>query len=335
MFNVFKYLIAAVSIAILLQPTGLLCTKQGGNDLFAAIKTGDLDKVKKLVEQQSVDVNSVNSSKITPLGVAYLAKQTEIQDYLIKRGADINGLSNELTVLHMAISKGDFDNVVYFIKHGANVNIQSGRPVPLKFAASKCALGAQYIKIVKVLVEYGATDIPVSNGCGELDAYFAFVDGVKNMAPQAFYTKYFTSGSPALVKERVRDLCNLLHSTTQDRVEKFYRLLEKDGLLPEIDRLQDGVKWLYFKLAKEARGFDERRKWLIACFGCFDAKKGVFESEVTKFIKTLLFTQEQVDTVIKTKNELLQKNATGEVGAQNSSALPKNRYYDVKINFQK
>lgn len=65
-------------------------TQQNENDsIMWAIKNGDLDQVKELVEQQNVNVNQEISARC-PIHYASDYGQAYVLEYLLSKGADAN-----------------------------------------------------------------------------------------------------------------------------------------------------------------------------------------------------------------------------------------------------
>ncbi|MDO8952783.1 MAG: ankyrin repeat domain-containing protein, partial [Draconibacterium sp.] len=94
----------------------LIAVSSRGQDIFDAIRNGDLTKVKELVEKDPQLVAARNARQSTPLHIAAVYDNAEIAKYLIEKGSDVN------------IQNGNFYS-------------------PLMFAG---------IKVAKLLVEKGA-----------------------------------------------------------------------------------------------------------------------------------------------------------------------------------
>lgn len=64
--------------------------QQNENDsIMWAIKNGDLDQVKELIEQKNFDVNQEISARF-PIHYAADYGQADVLDYLLSKGADAN-----------------------------------------------------------------------------------------------------------------------------------------------------------------------------------------------------------------------------------------------------
>src|SRR5712671_5555346 len=81
-------------------------------DLQSAVKAGDLDRVKTLLDQRA-DVNSRNAVGAAPIHEAAWSGNVELIDLLLARGADVNARHAEAgsTALHYAVLTDHADAV--------------------------------------------------------------------------------------------------------------------------------------------------------------------------------------------------------------------------------
>ena len=111
-------------------------------DIHLAAYLGDLDKVRRLVEE-GADVKEKSKHGIMPLTVAVLGRNLDIVRFLLAHGADVNAEAKDLlgTPLHCAAFRGHKAMVELLIARGANVNAKGGegwlfeRGTPLHTAA--------------------------------------------------------------------------------------------------------------------------------------------------------------------------------------------------------
>ncbi|XP_059620851.1 myotrophin [Phlebotomus argentipes] len=85
-----------------------------------ALKNGDLDQVKDLIEKKGVEVNRDIDGR-RPIHFAADYGQTEVLEYLITKGADVNALDKHgISVLLAAIWEGHTSCVETLLKKGAS-----------------------------------------------------------------------------------------------------------------------------------------------------------------------------------------------------------------------
>jgi len=88
------------------------------SDLGWAVKNGDLDKVKDFIESQGTNVN-VDIDGRSPLHYAADYGQTEVLQYLVSKGANINTKDKHgISVILAAIWEGHIDCVKFLIQKG-------------------------------------------------------------------------------------------------------------------------------------------------------------------------------------------------------------------------
>jgi cyclase len=116
-----------------------LAASAAAQDLIDAVKAGDLDKVRQIVEREPGIVNIPNQNGETILFAAILpGGRTEIVKYLISKGADVGWLNNfHMAPLHLACRRGiSLEMISLLVERGADVNAVSkyqGRPLDLAY----------------------------------------------------------------------------------------------------------------------------------------------------------------------------------------------------------
>lgn len=142
----------------------MLTKEQAKGQLFEAVRKGDFDKVKLLINAE-VDVNAQDVNGDTSIILAARAGNLKILQLLVENGADINSQDNKYlgTALHWAIKRRPvkyLDIMKYLISKDANLELcnEDGN-TPIIFAAQEAELEA-----VKLLAENGA-DVNAQNKC--------------------------------------------------------------------------------------------------------------------------------------------------------------------------
>ena len=127
-------------------------TKQQ-EDLFDAIRTGDgyEEDIEEYVNKDTV--NATNTNGNTPLMVAVGRSKlsTDIAEFLIKNGADVNAKNNyNSTPLTIACESGNIKMVKLLVKYGTDVNN------PMTEYGSGPLLAADSDEIKEFLIEHSA-----------------------------------------------------------------------------------------------------------------------------------------------------------------------------------
>lgn len=92
--------------------------------LLDAADEGDVEEVRRLVEERGVDVNICNETGATALHRAAGHGQVEVLEFLMGHGARLNATdSDNWTALHVACSVGSLDAVKVLLRHHANVEL--------------------------------------------------------------------------------------------------------------------------------------------------------------------------------------------------------------------
>jgi ankyrin repeat protein len=120
------------------------------NLLKETIKKNDMHKVRFLVNEGIVQINSTRNS---PLIVATKCGQAETVQFLLDKGANTNAIaSGEITALVIAAQKGDEKITELLLAHGASVNKPTVNGVtPLIYASHN-----GHLAVVTLLLKAGA-----------------------------------------------------------------------------------------------------------------------------------------------------------------------------------
>jgi len=90
------------------------------SDLAWAVKNGDMDQVKELVEGKGVDVNAAIDGRL-PLHYASDYGQLEVIQYLLSKGANIDSADKHgISPLLAAIWEGHTSCVKFLVEKGAS-----------------------------------------------------------------------------------------------------------------------------------------------------------------------------------------------------------------------
>lgn len=121
--------------------------------IFAPSFHGDVDKVRRILDEDRTLVSVRDAKNLTPLHVAASRGQHEVIQLLLDYDADIEGPTAECdwTPIVFASYRGHFDAVCVLIENGAAVNVAAGNPI--HFAGQR-----KHKDICKLLVESGAID---------------------------------------------------------------------------------------------------------------------------------------------------------------------------------
>lgn len=121
---------------------------KGSTALHFATFSGHLEIVKALIAY-GAHVNVPTDQGHTPLSLAVLSerRETDIAEFLIKNGADVDPLIERFSPLTRAAQDDNFEHVQLFLKHKADVNGASGVP-PLVVAAQN-----NHKSVVEILVK--------------------------------------------------------------------------------------------------------------------------------------------------------------------------------------
>jgi uncharacterized protein len=140
-------------------------------EIYDAAATGNLDRVKALVEKDPALAKSYSPDGFPVVALAAVFGQLEVVRYLSEKGADINAVANNgpgYTALTGAVASGHPEIVKFLLEKGADVNHRYGQNYsPLLTAAAN-----GHLEIVKSLVAAGA-DVAARTTDGQTAAQIA------------------------------------------------------------------------------------------------------------------------------------------------------------------
>jgi ankyrin repeat protein len=131
--------------------------------IFRAARTGDLDTLKQLIGNGTVDVKMADGA--TPLFDAAMAGRINVLTWLLDKGADVNAaLPDGTTALHLAIANKQLEACKVLVAHKANLTAAIKKPdsslTPLLLAIDRKAKD-----IALLLIDNGANvNVPFGRG---------------------------------------------------------------------------------------------------------------------------------------------------------------------------
>lgn len=118
-----------IAVMLLLSPFHTLQAQE----IFDAIRNGDMAKVKELVEKDPQLVKARNARQSTPLHVAVDAEQQFIAEYLLEKGAEVNAVNNNGFTSLFYAKKVNLARLL--VEKGAD--IQKGNPLAWALATKR------------------------------------------------------------------------------------------------------------------------------------------------------------------------------------------------------
>ncbi|XP_037829154.1 ankyrin repeat and SAM domain-containing protein 6 isoform X2 [Kryptolebias marmoratus] len=96
-------------------------------DVFAALRLGNSQLVKDILEEEPAQVNSSNQEGATPLMMAAVSGQLEVVQLMVEKDADVDKQDSVhgWTALMQATYHGNKDVVKYLLGQGADVNLRA------------------------------------------------------------------------------------------------------------------------------------------------------------------------------------------------------------------
>ena len=133
----------------------LLVERGAPLDIFSAAMTGQVKRVRELLDEQPELAEAVAPDGFQPLGLASFFGRLETARRLLDRGAQVNSASRNdqrVAPLNSAAAGGHLEVARLLLEHGADPNArQEGGFTPLHSAAQNGQL-----EMVKLLVDHGA-----------------------------------------------------------------------------------------------------------------------------------------------------------------------------------
>lgn len=91
-------------------------------DIFEVARNGTVAMMENLVKENPALINAVNNEGYGLLVLATYRGNNAVAEFLLKKGANVNGTSNYGSPLMAAVVKGNTAMVQLLLKHGADTN---------------------------------------------------------------------------------------------------------------------------------------------------------------------------------------------------------------------
>ncbi|GAA3411449.1 ankyrin repeat domain-containing protein [Paenibacillus hodogayensis] len=140
-------------------------------ELFGAAQSGDAEKLKRLLDEESSLANTANGEGLTPLGYAAHFGNKEAVRVLLDYGADVNAVSRSSvsyipsnTALHAAIAgKRNMEVIRLLLDRGADTRLFDSNGHTCVHTA---AFHDDNVELIRLLLEHGADVNAAAQGGG-------------------------------------------------------------------------------------------------------------------------------------------------------------------------
>lgn len=221
---------------------------QASEALIAAIKTGNVELVKFLIDRGASIQQVRDSSLISPLFLAVVRQDVDIVDLLVRRGADVQSTTQDgYTVLHEAckLNLGYF--IEYLLDEGADPCAQtSGGLTPLNLLTEnhlgRC--GESLVTILKKLAILKFQNLPIPKGDVEwieshpkiLESYEEMRTELEEMANTAFWGSRTLYSLLKMTSSKTKKLSHLAKNldhlkSVRDNIYRRYSFFQADLII--------------------------------------------------------------------------------------------------------
>ncbi len=210
---------SAIKPAALAAPVMKPAPRKQQLDLLRAAAEGNIEKLQEYIR------SGKNPARLfyTPVGVALANRNTEIIPALIKRGASVDAMNKNETLLHLALRQDKTNDVLLLIQMGASLNLKNNQgKTPLMMASAK-----NNIHVLNALLLRGAKRDIVCNGKTFID----FLDEdlkafVLNKHEDSQDVQEIELNGTAAGKKRALQVVQLLSAAASGDIEKVRSLLK-------------------------------------------------------------------------------------------------------------
>lgn len=226
-----KRLLRLVTVVGALLTGAGLC---GTDPLHNAAQQGNLAEVKRLVEQEKIDVDSKCILGLTPLAWASIGGHLDVATYLVSKGAWVNAAdSHSITPLHRACRWGHVGVVEFLIENGARIHAidkwgktplheasTNGHPEVVQYLLSKGAdVKAEDLKVEgKTPLYYACSRIQFAQNPFEAAKYMKVIESL--IAHGAGYNDITMRMFGGLLLDKVPAICFTLGALYHNNPEK-------------------------------------------------------------------------------------------------------------------
>ncbi|XP_033749583.1 uncharacterized protein LOC117334207 [Pecten maximus] len=190
----------------------------GTSDLHKAATSGDISLLQKSLKEDDVDINLEDELGNTPLYMATLKSHRTAVDMLLQKGASVNDTScspmhyardihiakllveaggrlgdrdsQGNTPLHRAVSREDFDLVLYFLQVGADTNARNSEGNTPLHNACQSKIDGPICELITRLISAGATvnekdkagKTPLHHACESISMFYSIAILIKHGA---------------------------------------------------------------------------------------------------------------------------------------------------------
>lgn len=187
--------------------------------IFAPAFRGDVERVRKLLDDDPALISARDAKNLTPIHVAASRGQAEVLQVLLELGADVKGPteSGDWAPIIFAAYRGHLDAVKVLVEHGAGVAEKDGNPI--HFAGQR-----KHKDICRFLVGEGAIDDLVNSSDGDILQIFRAAYSYESEVVAEILTR-----RPELHHTQDRNGRTLLHEACTNGDTQTVRVLLRHG----------------------------------------------------------------------------------------------------------
>ncbi|MHC4694485.1 MAG: ankyrin repeat domain-containing protein [Planctomycetota bacterium] len=191
-----------VVVALVLLFAGLAlsgCAVQDSPELFTAIREGDLNYTRTILQENPKCVNSKDESGYTPLALAVRMGNKDLCEVLIANGAKLEAKGSYGTALHIAAQENHKDIVELLVARGVKVNVKDKDGLTPLYYASTFGQGRKRNdkndwNIARLLVSNGA-NVNMKSGSSDTPLHSAAL-----YAPKEIVRLFLDNGADVNVR---------------------------------------------------------------------------------------------------------------------------------------